>query len=364
MARPRADLGAATPRAVAARSVRDEFDRLGEDWDALADGLGASPLLRPGWFSAWWRAFGRGRLEVVTAGRPGALRAVLPVVHRHGAVASASNWHSSHYGRLRVDPAAGRPLLDELFARHSPQLSFGFLGSPQPDVEELSAAAEAARYTVLVRRLERSPVVEIGGDWSVYESSLSRNLRRDIRRCQRRLAELGQVSLDVCHDTTGLREAFAIERSGWKGAAGTAITSQPRTARFYTDVASWAAAAGTLRLIFLRVDGRAIAFHLALEDNGAYLPLKGGYDSALQALSPGKLIIHATLERAFAVGLRYYDFLGGFDDYKRRWASGFYDRLLLQAFAPTVTGRARAGAFRYGHPLARRILAPLRGGSA
>ena len=180
------------------------------------------------------------------------------------------------------------------------------------------------------------------GSWEGYERSLDGSVRRDLRRCRRRLEELGRVTLDVEYDTAHLDEALALESLGWKRTAGTAIISAPQTARFYTEVARWAAATGRLRLIFLRVDGRPVAFHLAIEDDRTYFPLKGGFDPALSAQSPGRLLIHATLERAFAVGLRRYEFLGGSDAYKLRWATEAYDRVLFQAFAP-VRWDGRAG---------------------
>ena len=341
----------ASPEAVEA--VRDE-------WDRLADRTGATPFLRPGWIEAWWRAFGAGRLEVLREEGEGRVRALLPVRHRHGAVSSPSNWHSPGFGLLREDRAAGVALLGELFARRPAQISLGFLGALGPGLEELTAAAETAGYRCLQRTLERSPFVTVDGDWEGYERSLDRNMRSDLRRCRRRLEELGRVVLDVEHDTAHLDEALTVESLGWKRRAGTAIVSAPQTARFYTEVARWAAASGRLRLIFLRVDGRPVAFHLALEDDRTYFPLKGGFDPAFRAQSPGRLLIHATLERAFAVGLRRYEFLGGSDAYKLRWATEAYDRVLFQAFAPGPVGRTRWVTFAYGRPLVKRAVGELR----
>jgi CelD/BcsL family acetyltransferase involved in cellulose biosynthesis len=343
-----------------ARRQAEPPAQLTSDWDSLADRLGAAPFLRAGWITAWWRAFGGDGLEILTARSGGRLEALLPVAHRHRTISSPSNWHTPQYGLLRTDLSAGRSVLDELFSRRSQQVSLAFLGSLESDLSELQAAAQAARYRTLVRTLERSPLVRVQTDWPAYERTLSGNLRRDLGRCRRRLGELGAVALDVQYDTARLGEAFTVERSGWKSDAGTAILSRAQTVRFYTDVANWAADRGWLRLTFLRVDDRAIAFHLAFEAGGAYFPLKGGFDPAFSGFSPGKLIIHATLERAFAIGLERYDFLGGFEDYKRRWATDTYDRILFQAFSSTPPGRIRGAAFSYGRPLAKRIQAELR----
>jgi CelD/BcsL family acetyltransferase involved in cellulose biosynthesis len=157
--------------------------------------------------------------------------------------------------------------------------------------------------------------------------------------------------LDKC-----LAEAFAIERSGWKAARGTAISSRPQTQQFYTEIARWAADRDWLRMVFLRVAGRPVAFHFALEQCGVYFALKGGFDPAFHRFSPGRLLIRATLERAFERGLQRYELLGEADDYKLRWASASHERLLFQAFAPTLSGLVDWVAFAHARPRLKRVL--------
>ena len=340
------------------------LERIRGDWEALADQLDAAPFLRPGWIAAWWRAFGDGRLEVLAARRGEDLLAVLPVVHRRGTTSSPSNWHTPAFGPLYAESSSGAAVLEELFTQRAHLVSISFLPSVEPHLNELCVAAKKAGYRVSVRVIQRSLAVVVSEEWSAFERSLSGNLRRDLGRCRRRLDELGSVTVDVTEGSAGLdarlAEAFALERSDWKDRRRTAIVSRPETASFYTEVARWAARRGALRLIFLRLSDRPIAFHLALEDGGVYFPLKGGFDPAFAAYSPGKLMIHATLERAFAVGLERYEFLGDNDDYKRRWATEECDTMLFQAFAPSLLGRANRAAFVYGRPLAKSALQTLR----
>ena len=344
MARTRADAGI------------DQIARLSEPWDALADRVGASPFLRPGWIAAWWRAFGRGRLEILSMGGDGRLDAVLPVVQRDGGIHAPSNWHTPQYGLLAAAEEARAELLARLFAGRAPQVSLGFVSTLTGELDELVRAADGRRYVTLVRPLERSLLVRVQGDWEAYQRSLSGNLRRDLGRCRRRLGELGRVWLDVRDDASRLEEAFALERTGWKQQAGTAIASRSQTRRFYTEVAHWAAQRGCLRLIFLRVDERAVAFQLAFQDGRAHLSLKSGFDPTFGAMSPGRLIIHASLEHAFATGLERFEFLGDAEPYKRRWANDAYQRMLFQAFSRAPAGRMLHAAFAYGRPVAKRAL--------
>jgi CelD/BcsL family acetyltransferase involved in cellulose biosynthesis len=282
------------------------------------------------------------------------------VSHRHGLCASPSNWHSPQYGVVSADCAATGSLLERLFDSRSQLVSLRLLAHGDAIVEGLRAAASRSQYHPALRVQARCPLVEIDGDWDAYERRLSRNLRQDLARCQRRLAELGPVKLEVSDSAEELEAAFALEQLSWKGARGTAMASRPQTRRFYTEIARWAQERGWLRLIFLRAGERRVAFHLALEQGGSYVPLKGGLDPLVSRCSPGKLMIRATLERAFATGLRRYEFVAGGEDYKLRWATDVSDRVHFRAFASTLRGASLRMADLRARPLARRAVSAAR----
>src|SRR5207245_1703401 len=175
-------------------------------------------------------------------------------------------------------------------------------------------AARGARHRVIVRALERSPYVTVDGDWTAYEARRDGKLLRELRRRGRRLGEQGRVELDVADGRERLDELLAeglrIEAAAWKGERGTAIESSADTRRFYSEVARWAAARGWLRLAFLRLDGRPLAFDYCIEDQGVHYLLKTGYDPGYHAFAPGMLIRREMIARAFSNGLASYEFLG------------------------------------------------------
>ena len=334
-------------------------DALQREWDLLADRLDASPFLRPGWVLAWWRAFGAGRLELLECRRSSGLAALLPIVHRRGAVFSPTNWHTPEFAPLCSDSCA-EELIAGLFARRWPWIELGWLTAEHPSLQPLEAAAREAGYDLAVQVRERSPTVSLECGWQSYERSLSGNLRRDLGRRRRRLEERGVVSLEVTDRPSALDEAFTLERLGWKGRRRSAMESRPQTAAFYREIAYWAAERGWLRLGFLRLDGRPLAFHYALQAGGAYYALKGGFDPAFSAYSPGSLMIYTTLERAFEEGLHTYELLGGDDLYKRRFTTSARVKLVVRAFAPTSLGRLARTMDKYGRPWARAALSAVR----
>jgi CelD/BcsL family acetyltransferase involved in cellulose biosynthesis len=207
----------------------------------------------------------------------------------------------------------------------------------------------------------RSPYVQLaGGDFDAYRSGLARKMRKELGRVGRRLADEGEVEYFFSDGSTGLEklldEGFAVEGSGWKAEGGSAIVSRADTHRFYLDVARWAASRGTLVLAFLRLDGRALAFDLCIEEAGACNVLKGGFDPEYRRFGPGTLLTEASIARAFARGLESYELLGAEDEYKMAWTSTSRERVRFQAFAPSVAGRVSHLAWTRGRAVAKRVM--------
>jgi CelD/BcsL family acetyltransferase involved in cellulose biosynthesis len=330
------------------------------EWEDLAERAGAGPFLRPGWITAWQRAFGSGRLELRVARSPDDPRwaAALPLQRTGGALVSPTNWHTPEFGVIAASPEAGAELHDSLFAAAPRRVTLAFLDPPGAALA--GTRAERRGYRVLRRTQQRAPTISIAGTLEDYERGLEPHLSTELRRRRRRLEAQGRVTLDVstaCGSELAARlaEGFAIEAAGWKGAQGTAIGSHARLRAFYTEVARWAAARGWLVLAFLRLEGRPIAFDLCLEHARAHYLVKTGYDPAFAAFGPGKLLRHGMIARAFRLGLERYEFLGDEEPWKLEWTATTRPRELVQAFAPSVTGRLSATWFAHGRPLAKHL---------
>lgn len=340
--------------------VRREIEPLAEEWDELADRAGAPAFLRPGWMRAWRAAFGRGSLEILTLRRGGRLAGVLPVYREGAVVRSPSNGHTPLFEPLAEDGSAVDELTVSLLAGGSRRLGLFYLTAGELGQEALQRAAGAAGYRLVEGTLEHSPYVRIDRDWDAYTASLETKLMREIRRRRRRLESEGALSLDVSDGGEGLdallEQGFRIEAAGWKSQTGTAIAARPETRQFYSELARWASGRGLLRLGFLRLDGRALAFDFSIEDAGVHYLLKTGYDVTHRALGPGIMIRHDMIQRAFKEGLDSYEFLGQSDAWKLRWTQSTRERVVVRAFSPSLCGRVNWLSVARLRPFAKRLL--------
>ena len=341
---------------------------LARDWDALADRTGAPPFMRAGWIEAWFAAFGGGPPSVACAWREDRLAGVLPLRLRPGALTSPTNAQTPGFGILAEDAAVARVLARRVFAHAPRHVHLAYLDAGDPAVAELERVAAGSGYRLLRTTIQRSPVVTLRGRDGPAVGLRAKDAA-NLRRRERRLAETGRITVEVSDggDRLGelLAEGLRLEGSGWKQRRGTAIASRDDTRRFYEAVARWARTEGLLRLAFLRLDGRGLAFQFALEDARAYWFLKGGYDPAAARYAPGRLLARDMVDRAAAAGLERFEFLGDAEPWKLEWTRECRECVRVQAFAPTPAGAAgrlaHIGYRRYARPLAKRALARPRG---
>ena len=286
------------------------------------------------------------------------LAGVLPLVRRRGRLASATNWHTLEFAPIAADESVERVLVEEALRRARGRLSLDFMLERQ--ARRASEAMTEMGYWVIVRPLELSPYVELDGSWEEFEAALPSKRRTELRRRRRRLEELGSCRFQCADGSEQLDELVAegieVEAAGWVGRHGTAIAVEPHAREFYEQIAEWAAEKGCLRLFFLRLDGKAIAFAFCLADAKSLYVLKIGFDPAYARYGPGHLLTQEMLAYAFGAGLRTYEFLGHLEPYKLAWTQKLRDRLRVQAFPSTPAGLASYLAWKYGRPVAKRLL--------
>lgn len=302
-------------------------------WNALA---WAATQHQPMLSAAWVEAFAQtllpagAQLHCLLAHQDGRLLGVLPLVVQTagppawGIATAATPYHPhSAFGDILADAANASTVLPALLhaarkLRHQPhqphrprlhlrELAFRGVEAQSPT---LAAVASLVQTAQAVRSVSNprgwGSFLSVAGSWMAYRSSLSKNFTANLRKAHNRLREpqLPEVRFEWLTGNQAspqhLASFMALEASGWKGQAGSAIDQSARLQRFYARLTGNASAAGMLEWHFMWLGGTLIAAHLAWRCGRVLSLLKIAYDENQGRLSPGSLLFEATAERAFA----------------------------------------------------------------
>jgi CelD/BcsL family acetyltransferase involved in cellulose biosynthesis len=155
-------------------------------------------------------------------------------------------------------------------------------------------ALAAARRADIVLRSERALLESELSPTAYYETHVRKKKRKEIGRLKSRLAELGPVScgrLSADDDIAlWINDFLALEASGWKGRAGSALGADDSTRRFFTDAVSAAHASKKLEILRLSVGDKPIAMLVNFLAVPGSFSFKIAFDEDYSRFSPGVLI--------------------------------------------------------------------------
>jgi CelD/BcsL family acetyltransferase involved in cellulose biosynthesis len=335
------------------------FAALEGSWDALTadDPL---PFSCHAWFDAWRRAFGTGaRLRICVLWRGGEPAAALPLWRRGRRLEGLAN--ALHTPVFRAPSRDGDALATvaaaALDAADGGELTVEALADGDRELEALRRAARGRRRLVVTDGQHVSPIVDTVGAFDDYRRAMKSGWR-ELERRRRKMHREHDVRYDLIRSPDDvdreLARGLTVEASGWKGAAGTAIVSSPDTHAFYRAVARGFHRTRRLKLSELWLDGRLVAFDLALLHSGRLHLLKTGYDESVRSLSPGLALRRAVIERCFDLGLEAHELLGDDMPWKRLFATSERRHRRFSVYGRRPVPLARY-AHRRGMPELRRL---------
>lgn len=304
--------------------------------------------------------------EVVTVRDGEETVALLPLCRRHG---WSAGWHAAG-PRQVFEPAdalcrdriAARKLAERLAGLSRP-LKLDRIPAASLLVDALKTAIKG-RGLIALRPAQGSPRIDFAADEPDPEMRFNSGRRSDFRRARRRAEALGAVTFEVRSPTPDefddlLREAIAIEQSGWKGDAGTALGSDAAKAAFFRMFLKAASRDGRCRIAFMRIAGQAVAMQLAVEFQQRYWLFKIGFDQQFSRCSPGNLLLLHAMSDAAARGLKGVELLGEVEPWiVEAWTRDATECLRVQTYPFNLRGLAalvKEGArwARHRLPLAR-----------
>lgn len=209
---------------------------------------------------------------------------------------------------------------------------------------------EIASQNAEIDDAKEAPFIEMSrfASWAEYFSSLPATHRTDIRRQMRRLESQGELSFVIYEHESQLEEVLAelskmraaYERLWFKQPSGKLFQS-PGTWEFYLEFVPKLLSSGFLHVSVLRLNGRSISWHFGFLHRRVLHYYKPTYESDVEKFSPGKIHLSRLLEHGFENEWLEFDFGGGTEDYKYRWATGA--RTLSRWQWNSKTFRARLG---------------------
>ena len=199
-----------------------------------------------------------------------------------------------------------------LFA-HLPQL-----GTHGPVHHALCAELTAhPRPAATVLEGERALLATQLSSDAYLEASLSTKKRKELRRQHRRLAEEGTLSVERCEGAQDIarwtEEFLALEASGWKGSAASALASARPTATLFRDALAEAAARGRLERLAIRLDGAPIAMLATFTAAPGAFSYKTAFAEDYARFSPGVLLQREALSLVEREGIEWIDSCAGAD---------------------------------------------------
>ena len=186
--------------------------------------------------------------------------------------------------------------------------------SAGPEIESAFQSLEGQR----VRRFQRDhfqraafiPDFNTTTDDYVMKNA-SKNLRKNLGRCLRKLEEIGEVSWERSNeysDFSQITEDFLqLESSGWKGREGTALACSKSTLAFYQDLISESAQQKKARFLSLKVEGQVVAMICDIQSGSTIYCYKTAYDESFAKFSVGTLVKFKNIENLFQNGVRIGD---------------------------------------------------------
>jgi CelD/BcsL family acetyltransferase involved in cellulose biosynthesis len=222
---------------------------------------------------------------------------VLPVkrsaLWRRVPTPSVSVWRHPYafFGSPLVDRDHVGDVVEELVAagrrRAGGVLALEWIPAGGPVADALRGALDGVR-TLTWEQFDRAALVR-RAEGGYVESMLKSRRRRELRRQRSALAaELGAelVFADRAGEAAAVEEFLALEASGWKGRAGSAL-SVARHAGFFRALCARFAEHGRLQLYALSAAGRTVAMKCNLVAGDGVFCFKIAYDEAFARFSPG-----------------------------------------------------------------------------
>ncbi|MBI5021909.1 MAG: GNAT family N-acetyltransferase [Ignavibacteriales bacterium] len=189
-------------------------------------------------------------------------------------------------------------------------------------------------YRYHQRNVFSGATIYIVNSWDQYNKGLMNNLYNNIVSAERKLMKLGEIEIKEMTSSPEFDKWYddilSIERRSWKWSRGVRINEKVFK-NFYKQIAEQASVNGWLRLWFLFLDGKAIAYDFAIDHNNKITGLKSSFDDEYRKYSPGNILKLHSFKKYFEENKSSIDLLWGDLYSKRNWTNHYqqFDEIFI-----------------------------------
>lgn len=335
------------------------IEKIFAEWTELCEeGASNDPFLRPEWFLSFVRNFEK-EIRLLTVRRGEKLRAVLPLVLKNGTLhgvpvkklQAVFNLHSQRYDLVHgADEEERNEIINAVWTAIKILSKWDVLEirlvKKDSWLNDLLAAAETENHRTGIWQMDSAPYITLPQAEdkerliAAYFKGLSKNRRQLLKKKRRYLEEWGSVEFVSTRGYSAalIQRYLALESSGWKGRAGTAVVEDRNAARLYDDFARAVAAQNALLIYELKLDGAAIAMYISIMFDRQTVGWKMSYDENYARFSPGNLLFIEVLNDCMRNGSPELDQLSPATYNKSMWATGEYEHAAFYVFQRGIIG--------------------------
>ncbi len=337
------------------------------EWRALAGPRRF--FVGPSWVLTWLEQQGAAARPVVLTARDDAHRlvGVAPFVERGRALVFAGQDEGADHLDVVAGPDDAPAFARGVLARFAegPWTRLVLRHVADDAALRLALRERGWRTAHTERAVSVAPWIDARGAFDSWlQRAFDKKQRHEGRRTVKRFREQPGASVERVTSPEGVEAALdvlmALHGGAFAARGEPTVFAGPAVRAFHVALARRAAAEGSLWLVTLQAEGRALAAFYGFRWQGALHHFQSGVDPAKRSFGPGNVLRWITLEEdVFGGGLVDYDFMDGDEPYKSDWTQ--QKRVLFDVVVdkPTVRGRVRT-AGRAAVGLAREVARDLR----
>lgn len=178
------------------------------------------------------------------------------------------------------------------------------------------------RALLVARRPLPQMVLRVEGTWGRYLLGRGSDLRRNLRRAEKRLSSLGGVTYAERPDdgAGGMEGIETLDTRSWRMHKPEDVAKNASLLRYCRELLTIFPSGEAHVFRFLLLDGRPIAGFYGLRLGNVLHAYKTTYDLGYERCSPGTILLARVFEECFAAELERIELMGR-NRYLSRWAN-------------------------------------------